>query len=112
MKILPPGLTFEQAVRLGYTGRIELPGYLAWLKTLPCDTCGLLGTDLNPIDPSHVNSYKGQGTKSPDPLAIPECRMCHENYERCPPQADERVRRAAWYLLRAIYEGRLKWINR
>lgn len=110
-RIIPPDMTFEQAVRLGYTGRIELRAYLDWLKTLPCHTCGLLGTDHNPIDPSHVNSYKGQGTKSPDPLAIPECRHCHENYERQPPEADARVRTAAFYMLRAIYEGRLKWVS-
>jgi len=105
VKIIPPGMTFEQAVRFGYTGRIELRPYLDWLKTLPCDTCGAPA----PSDPSHVNSFKGQGTKSPDPLAIPECRVCHENYERGPAYQETRLQRAAMYLLRAIWEGRLSW---
>jgi RNA-directed DNA polymerase len=32
---------------------------------------------------------------------------CHT----CPPEVERRIYRAAWYLLRAIYEGRLKWVN-
>jgi hypothetical protein len=105
VKILPPGLTFEQAVRAGYTGRIELRAYLDWIKTLPCDTCGKPG----PSDPSHLNSFKGQSTKSPDPFAIPECRMCHEQYERGPAFPETRIRKAAFYMLRAIWEGHLAW---
>ena len=108
-RIIPPHLTFEQAMRFGYTGRIEHRPYLDWLKTLPCDTCGA----PPPSDPSHINSFKGQGTKSPDPFAIPECRRCHEIYERNGPgpNTEERTRRAAFYLLQAVYEGRLKWVN-
>ena len=78
MRIIPPGLTFEQALRFGYTGRIVLSSYLDWVGTLPCSRCGA----PPPSDPSHVNAYKGIGTKSPDPWAIPECRRCHEFYER------------------------------
>lgn len=107
MKIIPPGMDFEKAVKLGYAGKIELRPYLDWLKTLPCDTCGAPA----PSDPSHVNSVKGMGTKSPDPLAIPECRSCHENYERGSGYAEQRIYRAAFYLLRAIWEGRLKWAS-
>ena len=104
-KIIPPNMAFDIALRLGYTGRIECRPYLDWIKTLPCDTCHR----PPPSDPSHVNGYKGTGTKSPDFFAIPECRACHENYERCPPEVDDRVRRAAFYMLCAIYQGRLKW---
>lgn len=111
-RILPPGITFSQALRAGYTGRIECRGYLDWVKTKPCHTCGRApGDAFNPIDPSHVNSFKGASTKSPDFFAIPECRGCHESYENGPPFAEERVRVAALYLLQAIYEGRLKWVN-
>lgn len=106
-KILPPNMRFEHALRAGYTGRIELRAYLDWLKTLPCDTCGAVA----PSDPSHVNSFKGQGTKSPDPFAIPECRACHESYERGPGFAQDRIYRAAFYMLRAIYEGKFKWVG-
>ncbi len=107
-RILPPALSFEQALRLGYTGRIQLPAYLDWIRTLPCASCGA----PPPSDPSHVDSFKGQGTKSPDPFAIPECRRCHERYERGAPQVDERIRRAAFYLLQAIYEERLQWVDK
>src|SRR5258708_1116676 len=101
-------MRFDQAVRLGYAGRIEHRPYLDWLKTLPCDTCGC----PPPCDPSHVNGFKGAGTKSPDLFAIPEWRNCHESYERCPPEVEDRIRRSAFYMLRAFYEGRLKWVNK
>lgn len=90
---------------MGYAGRIEFPAYLAWLRTLPCDTCGKPA----PSEASHVNSVKGMGTKSPDPFSIPECTSCNRNYDRRAPQVDDRLTRAAWYLLRAIYEGHLIW---
>ena len=108
LRIIPPQLSFEQALRFGYTGRIELRPYLDWVKGLRCDTCGA----PPPSDPSHVNSFKGGATKSPDPWAIPQCRNCHESYELGPPYADERLRRAAIYLLQAIYEGHLRWTSR
>ena len=104
-RIIPPGLTFEQALRFGYTGRIELPAYLAWLRRQPCSNCGA----PPPSDASHLNSFKGAGTKSPDPWAIPECRRCHGRYERGAALTDERLRKAAVYLLQAIYEGHLRW---
>ena len=104
-RIIPPGMSFQQALRLGYAGRIELRPYLDWLKTLPCDTCGA----QPPCDPSHVNGFKGAGTKSPDLFALPECRSCHENYERGPGYSEERIYRAAFYMLQAVYEGRLQW---
>lgn len=115
MKILPPGLTFEQCITRGYTGRIECRGYLDWIKTLPCDRCGA----APPSDPSHINTLKGAGTKSPDWFAIPECRSCHDDYEnlwrgRQDGQSrfeenEARKGRAAIYLLQAIVEGHLTW---
>jgi hypothetical protein len=112
MKIIPPGLTFEQALRLGHTGRILCRPYLDWLKTLPCDTCGAGA----PCDPSHFNGLKGAGTKSADLLAIPQCRSCHELYELGPsksgmdPKGRPFLSRAALYLLQAFFEGRLVWL--
>ena len=115
MKIIPPGLTFEQALQRGYVGRVECRPYLDWIKTLPCDTCLRAG----PSDPSHYNGLKGMGTKSPDLLAIPQCRSCHDEYERlqgewlpsvltdeCGPPF---LSRASMYLLQAFIEGRLVW---
>ena len=104
-KIIPPHLTFEQALRAGYAGRIECRGYREWIKTLPCAVCG----KAPPSDPSHVNSFKGAGTKSPDLFCIPHCRSCHETYERGPAFADEHLRKAIMYMLRAFVEERLVW---
>lgn len=108
-KIIPPGMTFEQALRSGMAGRIEFRPYLDWIKTLPCHTCGA----HPPCDPSHLNTLKGAGTKSADLLAIPECRPCHDNYERLVVVEQEmhnaRIRAAAFYLMQAFYEGRLIW---
>lgn len=109
MKPVPAGLTFEQALLRGYIGRIEHRGYREWIKTLPCDTCGRAG----PSDPSHFNGFKGMGTKSPDWWCIPQCRRCHEEYERYGDALWRAngtfVARAALYLLRAIVEGKLIW---
>ena len=107
MKVLPAGMSFERALISGYLGRIEHRAYLDWIKTLPCDDCGA----APPSDPSHSNTHKGMGTKSPDWWAIPQCRECHDAYE-CEPSRFERerhLRRAALYLLRAIVEGKLVW---
>ena len=107
-RIIPPGLTFPQALRLGYTGPIRLPGYIKWIKTLPCHHCQVPG----PSDPSHPNFFKSQKNKGPDPLALPECRVDHECYERNGfPNEEPRLAAAALYMLRAIYEGRLKWVG-
>jgi hypothetical protein len=107
-RILPPGLTFEQALRLGYTGEIRLPGYIKWIKTLPCHNC----TAPAPSDPSHPNFFKSQRSKAPDPLAIPECRKDHELYEHAGvPDEQRRLARAALYMLQAIYERRLVWVG-
>lgn len=105
-RILPAGLTFEQALRRGYTGPIRMPRYLAWIRTLPCDTTGAPG----PSDASHPNFFKSMKNKAPDPLAIPESREAHMDYERNGfPDEEHRLARAALYLLQAIYEGRLVW---
>lgn len=105
-RILPPGMTFAQALRRGYTGEIRMPGYLAWLRTLPCHRCLV----EKQSQASHPNFYKSQKNKAPDPLALPECPSCHQDYEvRGSPEEVARLTRAALYMLQAIYEGRLVW---
>jgi hypothetical protein len=108
VRIIPPGMPFPQALRLGYAGEIRMPRYLAWIRTLPCHRCNA----VPPSDPSHPNFYKSQARKAPDPLAIPECRRDHEIYEAAGvPDEQRRLAIAAIYLLQAIYEGRLVWKN-
>ena len=107
-RIIPFGMPFPQALRLGYAGEIRMRRYLDWIKTLPCNGCGKPG----PSDPSHPNFYKSQTRKAPDPLAIPECRECHEIYEaNGAPDEQARLAAAAMYLLQALYEGRLQWVR-
>lgn len=106
MKILPPNMPFRTALRLGYVGEIRLEPYLAWLRTLDCHRC----LAVAPSDASHPNFFKSQTRKGPDPLALPECRVCHEEYEhKGDPQEQYRLARAAIYMLQAISEGRLVW---
>jgi hypothetical protein len=105
-RIIPPGMPFTQALRLGYTGEIRMPQYLAWIRTQDCHRCLSAG----PSDPSHPNFFKSQRNKAPDPLAIPECRRDHELYEQAgKPDETNRLAIAALYMLQAIYEGRLVW---
>lgn len=107
VRIIPPGMPFPQALRLGYVGEIRLAPYLAWIRTLPCRN-GHGGK----AQASHPNFFKSQVNKAPDPLALPECNDCHETYERLGyPDETVRLAAAALYMLQAIYEGRLKWVN-
>lgn len=104
-RIIPPGLNFATALRFGYVGPIRMQSYIEWIKTLPCRH-GHAGD----VDPSHPNFFKSQKNKGPDPLALPECRACHEEYERNGyPMEEERLAAAALYMLQAIWEGRLVW---
>lgn len=106
MRIIPPGMSFKQALRLGYTGEIRLEAYLRWIRSLACHHCGKAPRS----QASHPNFYKSQKRKGPDPLALPECPDDHEAYERNgDPQETERLAIAAVYMLQAIYEGKLVW---
>jgi len=101
-------MSFPQALRLGYAGEIRMPAYLAWLRGLPCHRCSASA----PSEASHPNFYKSQTRKGPDPLALPECRHCHAEYEHGgDPKEAARLVRAALYMLQAISEGRLRWVN-
>lgn len=73
--IIPPGMSFRQAMLAGYVGRIESRRYMNWVKTLPCCSCGAPADD-----PHHIVDvgFKGMGTKVPDYWAIPVCRHCHD----------------------------------
>ncbi len=106
-RIIPPGMPFPLALRLGYVGEIRMRGYLDWIRTLPCRNGCKGGAEA-----SHPNFFKSQVRKGPDPLALPECRECHENYERNGfPEEEPRLAAAALFLLQAIYEGRLVWVK-
>lgn len=106
-RILPAGMPFQLALRLGYTGEIRMPHYLDWIRTLPCRH----GHSV-PVEASHPNFFKSQTRKGPDPLALPECPPCHREYEAAgKPDEEARLAAAALYMLQAIYEGRLQWVK-
>lgn len=108
-RIIPPGMRFETALRLGYTGEIRCAPYLAWIRTLDCHRCFTVA----PSQASHTNFFKSQVNKGPDLLALPECPPCHQLYEDSgDPQEIPRLAQSALNILRAFYEGRLVWKSR
>lgn len=74
MKPFPPSLTFEQALRAGYLGRVEDEKYLAFVRKLPCCCCGKPGEIAH--HPIQIG-FGGKGTKAPDYWAIPLTAECH-----------------------------------
>lgn len=74
MKPIPYGMTFEQALRAGYVGRIEDEKYLAFVRKLPCCCCGRPGEVAH--HPIQIG-FGGKSTKSPDYWAIPMTNECH-----------------------------------
>lgn len=75
LKIIPPNMSFRQALKRGFVGRIEDRQHLDWVKQQLCCAC-----EQPADDPHHIVSvgYKGQSTKSPDWWAIPLCRHHHD----------------------------------
>ena len=86
------GLTFKQSLQKGYTKPYRNRNYLDWVKVQTCP-CGAPADD-----PSHVNSYKGTGTKAPDLFVWPSCRPCHQMYE---------TKRDYW---RQLYGDEWEWV--
>lgn len=108
MKIAPPGMSFLDALRSGYLGRIESRQYMDWVKTLPCCGCGAPADD-----PHHITNagLRGAGTKVPDFLTIPLCRPCHDSLHDEPStwevENGPQWQHAAMTMLQAICEGRV-----
>lgn len=107
-KILPPHMSFEQALAAGYAGRIEDRAYMDWVKSLRCCSCYAPADD--PHHPAGLG-FKGMGTKVPDYWVIPLCRNCHDalhhdvaGWESVNGTQDHH---ALLTLTQALYEGRL-----
>lgn len=107
-KILPPHMSFEQALAAGYAGRIEDRAYMDWVKSLRCCSCHAPADD--PHHPAGLG-FKGMGTKVPDYWVIPLCRNCHDalhhdvaGWEAVNGTQDHH---ALLTLTQALYEGRL-----
>lgn len=58
--------------------RIRDRGYLAFVRSLACCSCGVSG----PSDPHHWSATvrRGVGMKLDDLLTVPLCRACHSEY--------------------------------
>ena len=70
-------------------GRVEDPAYLAKVRALPCDVCGVV-----PSEPHHPKGLEfcGKGQKAPDRDAFPLCPFCH----RTGPNAFHRIGKRPW----------------
>jgi len=65
--------------------RWESKRYLAWVRCLPCVSCGA------PADEAHHLiglGLGGMGTKAPGWAVIPMCRGCHSTLHREPEEWD------------------------
>jgi hypothetical protein len=105
-KPIPPYMTFPQALRAGYVGRIEDRGYMNWVKRQPCCVCGAPADDPHHI---HGRGFKGMGTKVPDYWTIPLCRAHHDElHHNVGLWEDAHGSQFEWVamtLLQALYEG-------
>lgn len=84
VEIIDPGPPPEPKVKHARTkpkqGRERDEGHLAYLRQLPCATCG-----LQPVDAAHVRyadlsrgkGLTGMSRKPDDKWAVPLCRSCH-----------------------------------
>lgn len=61
--------------------RIKDPAFLAFVRTLPCTTCGKPGPSqsahIRYSDFANGNLNPGVGAKSDDAKAVPMCPRCH-----------------------------------
>jgi hypothetical protein len=87
MKPIPPGLSFREALKLGYAS-VRSEKYMAAVRALPCCVCDAPA----PSDPHHPHGagYKGAGTKSPDIWTIPLCRAHHDELHASVPEWEEK----------------------
>jgi hypothetical protein len=108
--VIPPYLTFAQALQRGFVPRLESRAYLDWVKRQKCVCCGQPADD--PHHPISVG-FGGKATKVPDWWAIPLTRQCHDELHRSPSEWEGRhgpqLQHALLTLTQAIHEGKLKW---
>jgi hypothetical protein len=106
MKVIPPYLSFKQALSNGYVERMECQAYTRWVKQLRCVSCNAPADD--PHHP-HGAGFKGMGTKVPDWWVIPICRTCHDILHHdviaWEEQNGSQFEHACLTLLQAIREG-------
>ncbi len=76
------GLQYADMMLIPKNKPLRNEKYLAYLKTQPCESCGL----PDHSDPAHVNAGHegGWGMKGPDSLAVSLCRRCHMDQEDNP----------------------------
>lgn len=103
--MVPVGMTFARALAAGYVEAWRGRPYLDWVKTLPCVGCG-----ATPSDPHHVTGmYRGAGKRSPDCLAIPLCRPCHDRLHHAPKgweaEHGDQMTHACMTLVQAVHQG-------
>lgn len=67
----PPQMTFWQAFRAGLVRYADMPGYIAYLHTLPCVITKARGGSQVTVHHVIGHGIRGHGGKTPDALAFP-----------------------------------------
>lgn len=108
--VIPGYMSFEQALRKGFAGRMENERYTRWVKSLPCCACRVPADD--PHHPYDVG-FGGKATKVPDYWCIPLCREHHDElhhdvgaWESC---YGSQLHHAFMTMTQAVHEGKLVW---
>lgn len=95
------------------SARTEDKLLLEYIKKFPCASCRKVGTEFNPIDPSHVLT---RGAGRPDTWwnVVPHCRACHEQWERnrlgfieAHPRFWLKLQAMGWQLINSVGKNRL-----
>lgn len=80
-RIIRPTTAFSVASTKQKRPRIEDKQHLAWIKTLHCCICGILGSDpahIRSVNPVYGKRETGGGEKAGDKWTVPLCRRHHD----------------------------------
>jgi hypothetical protein len=84
-----------------------------WIKKFPCSACRKVGTEYEPIDPSHVLT-RGAGRPDTWYNLVPQCRTCHGSFESnrlgfidSHPRFWTKLRAMGWDLIDSVGKKRL-----
>lgn len=77
------------------------PKRRAWIKSLPCEHCGLVGQSQN----AHVVTG-GMGRKAGYEMIVPLCVWCHRAYDQHRPPFDTDKARFRIKIMASPYEAR------
>lgn len=100
--IIPPGLTFWQALQRGLVPMVQDPAYLSFVGSLPCVITG-----ETPVEVHHTvgHGLKGVGEKTSDYLSFPLSPILH----RTGKQAMHVIGHKAW---EELHGNQMEYVGR